>query len=221
MPLPGAVAGRQRSVDLRRAVLVEPHGELRAVDLSHPDQRRQRDRLTRGVAHVELADVVRLGPELALGLDVHLPDATVLVEVVHEGAAEERLQRLVDRAERDPLLEDLVAIDLGEELRRARQQGGEEPRELGSLPRGGQELLGVLGEERGILARAILEHERHAAGRADARDGGRREGEGLRLGHAGQLLVQLADDHVGGEPVLVARVPVLQRDEVERRCRSS
>src|SRR5437899_8805041 len=48
--------------------------------------------------------------------------------------------------------------------------------------------------ERGILARAILEHERHAAGRSDARDGGRREGEDLGLGHAGQLLVQLRSE---------------------------
>jgi hypothetical protein len=53
------------------------------------------------------------------------------------------------------LLEDLLLIDLGIELRCARQQGGEEPGELGSLPRGGEELLGVLGQECGIPARAI------------------------------------------------------------------
>src|SRR5205823_4641424 len=82
---------------------------------------------------------------------------SVLVEVVHEGAAEERLEGLVHRGQADPLLQHLLAIHLGEELRHARQQGREQPRELGALPRGGQEFVRLLGEERGVLARAIVE----------------------------------------------------------------
>src|SRR5262249_32536737 len=114
------------------------------------------------------------------------------------------------------LLEDLVTVDLGKVLWHARQQGREEPRELRPFPGGGQKFVRVLGEERGILARAILEYERHTAGRSDARDGGRREREGLRLGHAGQLLAQLSYDHVGGQPLLGPRIPIVERDEVER-----
>jgi hypothetical protein len=110
------------------------------------------------------------GPELTLGLDIHLPDATVLVEVIHEGPAEKRLECLVHRVERDPLLEDLFAVDLGEVLRHARQQGREERRELGSLPGGGQKFVCVLGEERGVLAGAILQDEGHTTGGADARN---------------------------------------------------
>src|SRR5207244_13531560 len=86
----------------------EPRGELGAVDRSHGDQRGQRHRLADGVAHVELTDVLGPGSVLALGLHVHLPDPSVLVEVVHEGAAQEGLQGLVDRRERDPLLEDFL-----------------------------------------------------------------------------------------------------------------
>jgi hypothetical protein len=66
------------------------------------------------------------------------------------------------------LLQDLVAIHLGEELRHTRQQGREESCELGPLAGGGQKLVRVLGEERGILAGSILQDERHAAGSADA-----------------------------------------------------
>ena len=172
-------------------------------------------RLPGGVAHVELPDVLRPGAELALGLDVHLPDAPELVEVVHERTAEERLQRLVHGGERDPLLEHLVAIDLGEVLRRARQERREQQRELGTLPGRGEELRRVLGEERGIATGAVFQHERDAGRRADARDGRGREREGLRLGHAGEPLVQPLDDHVGGEPMLVPRFPVLERDEVK------
>ena len=123
-----------------------------------------------GVAHVELADVLGLRAELALGLHVDLPDAPEAVEVVHEGAAHERLQRLVDRREVDALLEHLVPVDVGEELRHAREQRGEEQGELGPLARRREELRRVLGQERGVLAGAVLEHERDAAGGADARE---------------------------------------------------
>src|SRR5207249_7461777 len=94
-PLPGAEPGRKKSIDLRRAILVESSRELRTVDLSHPDQRRQRHWLARGVAHVEPADIVGVGPELALGLDVYLPHSSVLVEVVHR--SEEHTSELQSR----------------------------------------------------------------------------------------------------------------------------
>src|SRR5207249_11646864 len=96
-PLPGAEPGRKKSIDLRRAILVESSRELRTVDLSHPDQRRQRHWLARGVAHVEPADIVGVGPELALGLDVYLPHSSVLVEVVHEGSSERSEERRVGK----------------------------------------------------------------------------------------------------------------------------
>src|SRR5262245_43104267 len=106
--------------------------------------------------------------ELALGLDVHLPDASVLVEVVYEGPSQKSLEGLIHGSQGDTLLQNLVAIHFGEELRHARQQGREEPSELRSLPGGGQKSVCVLGEERGILAGPILQDEGDAAGRANA-----------------------------------------------------
>src|SRR4030095_8947868 len=111
-------------------------------------------------------------------------DAPVLVVVVDECATQERLQRLVHRGQRDPLLERLVAVYLGEVLRRAGQERREEERKLRTLARRGQELLRVLGQEGGLGAGAVLQHERHTARGADARDGGRGKREHLRLGHA-------------------------------------
>jgi hypothetical protein len=137
-PLSRADARREHAVDLRRTVAVEAHRELRAVHLPHADERGQWQRLPGGVAHVELPDVLRPRAELPLGLHVDLPDAPVLVEVVHERAAQERLQGLVHGRQRDALLEDLVAIHLREVLGRARQQRREEERELRTLPRGGE-----------------------------------------------------------------------------------
>ena len=52
-----------------------------------------------------------------LGLQEHLPLPAEAVEVVHVGAAHEGLERRVDRVQVDALLERLVAVDLGEDLR--------------------------------------------------------------------------------------------------------
>src|SRR4029450_8897901 len=105
--------------------------------------------------------------------------------------------------------------DLREELRHVRQQRGEEQGELRPLTRRGEELLRVLRQELGVAARTILQHERDATGGADARDDGRREGERLRLGKAGEPAVKVAHDDLRGQSVLVPLLPVLQRDEVE------
>jgi len=94
----------------------------------------------------------------------------VLVEVVHEGPSQERLQGLVHRVQGDALLQNLVTIYVGKELRHTRQKGREEPSELGALPGGGQKSVCVPGEERGILAGAVLQDEGHSAGRTDARN---------------------------------------------------
>ena len=59
----------------------------------------------------------------ALRLDVDLPLPAEAVEVVHEDAAHEALQRLVDVGEVDALLEHFVAVDLDEDLRHVGQEG--------------------------------------------------------------------------------------------------
>jgi hypothetical protein len=149
------------------------------------------------------------------GLHVDLPHAAEAVEVVDEDAAHEGLERLVDRFEGDALLEGLVAIDPGEDLGDGGKQGRVEAADLGPLARGVHEALRLLGEERHVLPRAVLEHEAHAAGGADAGDRGRRESKGNRLGELAQARVDAADDDVGGEPFGHALVPGLEGHEEE------
>ena len=69
---------------------------------------------------------VGLGAEAALGLRAHLERAAEAVEVVHVDRAEVDLQRVEDVAERHVQLLRLHAVDVGEELRRAGAEGGED-----------------------------------------------------------------------------------------------
>jgi hypothetical protein len=150
-----------------------------------------------------------------LGLHVHLPDPPEAVEVVDEGAAHEGLQRLVDGVQVDGLLEHLVTVDLGEDLRHAGNEGRRHRGELRALAGGLEELFRVGGEKLDGSPGAVLQHEGHSAGCADAGNGRRREGERLRLGQHVQPLVDLLHDHRCRTPGLVTLGPRRQGDEVE------
>ena len=135
-------------------------GPIRPLGRLH---RRERHHRARVVAHVELPDLLRRHAVLALRLQEDAPLPAEAVELVHVQAAEKRLHRLVDVAERDALPQHLVAIDVGEDLRHV---GGERRRhagELGPLARCGQELLQLLVEELDRAAAAILQPQREAA----------------------------------------------------------
>ena len=121
------VARGGSGVDLGRPVEVEAHGELRSDDVADRGERRQGDRLPLTVAHVELADILDVGPVVPLGLDEHLPLAAEPVEVVDETAPHEALQDLVDIGDVDPLLEDLVPVHVDKELRHGGEEGGGDP----------------------------------------------------------------------------------------------
>lgn len=170
-----AVARRCVGIDLGAAVQVVAHGELGPGDVPDRGQGRKGHRRALAVAHVELSDVLDVGPVLALGLDVDLPLASELVEVVDEAAAHEALQGLVDIVDLDPLLEDLVAVHVDEELRDRGPEGRGHAAQLRALLRRLDEGVHVRGQELDILARPVLEHEGRAARGADAGDGrGRR-----------------------------------------------
>ena len=127
---------------------------------------------------MEQADVFRLRAVVALGLHEHLPLPAEAVEVVHEVAAHERLQRLADLREIDALREDLVAIDVDQDLRHRRQERAGGGRNLRPLAHRFEEAVQVFTEKSHVAARAVFEHERDAAGGADAGNGRRRKGEG-------------------------------------------
>ena len=76
---------------------------------------------------------------VAFGLDVDLPLAAEAVEVVHEVAAHEGLERLVDVAELDALLEHLVAVDVDETCGTAGRNVVLTPASLRPLARRGHE----------------------------------------------------------------------------------
>jgi len=83
---------------------------------------------------------------------------------------------------------------------------------------------GVLGEERGVLPGAVLEHEGDAAGGAHPGDGRRREREHVGAGQPGEPPAQVGQEEAEVEALRDALVPGVEGDEVEgavgrRRCR--
>ena len=143
-------------------------------------------------------DVIRLGAELALRLNVYLPHASEAIEVVNKEPPHEGLERLVHRTQIDSLLEHLVAVHVGKDLRGAGDERRGERSELGPLAGGLEESIRILRQEGDILAGAVLEHEGRTAGRANARNRGRREGERLGFGKPGEPLVEAVHDDIGG-----------------------
>ena len=163
-------------VDLRAAVEVVAHRELRPGRVLYVRHRGQRHHVPVVVAHIELAEVLRLGPGFALGLHVDLPLPAEAVEVVDEVAAHEGLERLVNVLQGHALLEHLVPVHIHEDLGHGRRERGPHAGQLGPLPRRLDELLHVVHEKAQVLARAVLQDERHASGGADAGNGRRRKG---------------------------------------------
>ena len=181
------------------AVQVVTVRELRTVDPSGGNERRQRDHLARVVPHVVIADVADRFALIALRLEVDLPLAAESVELVDECAAEERLHGLVDAAQVDALLEDLVAIDVGVDLRYRGAPDGVDRRDLRALSRGSHELVQMLLQEWDVSPAAVLDPHRKAACVPEAGDRGRRKGKSDRLmDGTGQPLVEPADDRLCG-----------------------
>ena len=144
-----------------------------------------------------MTDVLRRRAIRTVRLHVDLPDAPEEVEIVHEDAAHKRLQRPVDRAQIHALLQRLVVVYIGKDLRDARNERRGQGRELGAGAGHFQEFVGVLGQEVDALARTILQHEGNAARGANAGNSGRRERERLRLAQPGEPLIEAAHDDVG------------------------
>ena len=166
--LAGTVTRRQNAVDLCRPVTIEAYGKFRTRRRFHRHQRREGYWVSVIVPNPEEPDVVGFRAKFSFRLHVHLPHPPETVEIVDKESAHERLERLVDRIQIHTLLEHLVAIDIGEDLRRARDKRRGERRKLRPLARRLKESIRVLRQELDALAGAIFEHERHAAGGADA-----------------------------------------------------
>src|SRR5262249_34399860 len=151
-----------------------------------------------------------------LGLEEDLPLAAEAVELVDVDASEEGLERLVHVADGDALLQDLVAVDVGVDLGHRRAPDAVDVGHLGTLPRGLEELRGVLLQDVDGSAAPALEPEREAAAGAEALDGGRLEGDDARLQDLrAKLPVQAADDRLREHVLALPLVPGVEPDEVK------
>ena len=86
-----AVTGRSRTVDLRGAIFVVAQREFRACDILDGGDGVERHGVAVRIANEELADVLRIGPVIAFGLDVSLPGSAEAIEIVYEKSSHERL----------------------------------------------------------------------------------------------------------------------------------
>src|SRR5207302_7600139 len=157
---------------------------------------------------------------IALSLQVHPPLAAEPVELVDVRTAHERRHRLVDAAQVDALLEDLVAVDAGVDLGYRGAPDRVDRSHLRPFPRGCHERLQVLRKERNVTAAAVLDPHGEATRGPETRDGGRREAESERLVDlTGELPVEATDHRI--DCVRGSRTfrPLLERDEVEAAVR--
>ena len=120
-----AVAGRSCAINLGGTILVITQSEFRAGDVLDCGNGVEGNRITVRVADKKLAHVLRVGAVIAFRLYIHLPGAAEAVEIIHEEPAHERLERLINLAEIDSLLDHFVPIDLHEDLRNVRQKCGD------------------------------------------------------------------------------------------------
>src|SRR5207247_10039547 len=99
-----AVACSRCAIDLRRAVLIETHGELWARTRFKSRESRKWHHLPPVTSDVELANVFRSRAIIVFGLDVNLPLAPKAAEIVVGQTAHERLERFVAVADGNALL---------------------------------------------------------------------------------------------------------------------
>src|SRR5438046_10755465 len=108
--LAGTIAWSGGAVNLRRAIFVETHGELRARTRFKSRESRKWHHLPPVTSDVELANVFRSRAIIAFGLDVNLPLATNAVGIVDEPAAHGRPERFVAVANGKAFSNPLVAV---------------------------------------------------------------------------------------------------------------
>src|SRR6202035_1282801 len=151
--------------------------ELRPKPPPAPGQPRERNRITRIVTDVELADIFRFGAKWAIGLKVALPGPSKSVEIVDKRPAHEDLDGLVHIGELNPLLQDFVLINVEIKLRNIRQQSGGDPGNFWALSGFFHEFLGLSTQKVDIHPGAILQEESHPSRCSDPRDCRRRKNE--------------------------------------------
>ena len=130
-----ADARPRRAVDRRRRVEVVASDHHRAADFAHVGQRAQWYHLLLLVADFQQVHLFDAAAKLALGLEVDLPGAAELVEVVDVGRAQVGFQGVVDAAQGDAQRGSLGAIDVQVELRGVGAEEGEHALQIRAILR--------------------------------------------------------------------------------------
>ncbi|CAG2154752.1 hypothetical protein LMG19282_04712 [Cupriavidus campinensis] len=210
--LPGAVARRGVAGDLGGREVVEAGDKVRPGHIARGGHGLDRHHVAMGVAHVDLVEVFRARAELRLGLQDDLEQPAVLRELAHVERAEHGLQGRVDLIHRYALRLGALAVQVHQQLARARVDCRAHAAQLGPLARLGDEgprarLQLLVGAVAGAL-----QPELEAARGAQAGDGRRIDRNHQPLAPGGELAVGLGDQ-VLGTLALAAFVEALQRDE--------
>ena len=211
--LAGAVSGRGRAVDFRRAEQVEVIDHLRSRGLFQRDDIAERHQSVGVRAHVVLPQVARVHAERLIGLHVNAIGTIVEVEVVdvlrtHVDA--QRLRHLAD-GHSDGL--GLFAIDLHQLLRIVGGKAGEQSLQVLALAAGGDDLVRNRVEVLQRIAAQVLQLELESAEAADALNRRRFEGHHDRSRNAEQLGRDARHDVAGRVSFAFAVVDRLQRRE--------
>src|SRR5262249_9537935 len=136
-------------------------------------------------------------------------------KVVDEQSPHEGLNRVIHLGQSHTLLQHFIPVDIHELLRHARQKRCTERADFRALPDGRHEFVQVVCQERDVLAAAILQDKREAAGSADTRYRRRRETEDSSHRKLSQFLVQTRFEGLKLFGLLFTLTPRLQSNEEE------
>ena len=138
-------------------------------------QRRQRHHRALARARVQAREILGALAELRLRLQNDEPRAAELIELAHVDRPELRLDRGVDVLNRHAQQLGFLAVHVTRNCCVEARKVVRSPRQLGPLPRLGDDLLRHLIQPRRIARRRVLHPELEPARRSDARDRRRRE----------------------------------------------
>src|SRR5690242_6518584 len=122
----GTDAGERAAVDGGSGLAVVADDERRAGDLGDAGDAAERNHLAILIADLQLADLRRTEAEARVALQIDLPRAAELVEVVRVVAAEIQLEREEDFVEGDSHRFAADAVDVDVHLRRSGAEGAKE-----------------------------------------------------------------------------------------------
>ncbi len=167
-----AETGGRAAGDLHRWKAVETRDQFRRSDVARGDQRRQRDVGAVGRAHVDLVEVVGLGPVVGVGLQDHEPDAAELRELAGDLRAEVGLHRLEHVADVHAEHLGLVAVEVDEQLLAVGAEGGADAPPAPPRARPWRGKPAAPRPWRAARPSRVLHVELEATGGAEARDRG-------------------------------------------------